>query len=146
MEYKDIVRDFAERTKINLAIIQSEVRAGRDAYEVTQLINSLLGLLVFPEQAFFKKIPEIKINDLKKQGWPIPLMCENYSQVADLKQLVRYLRNGIAHFNLRFTDKDGHVDGLIIWNIKDGLKDWEAEFKIEQLKSIIERFSELLLK
>jgi len=146
MEYKDLVKDFAERTRINLSIIQDEVKSGRDAYEVTQLINSLLGLLVFPEQAFIKKIPEIKIDDLKKQGWPIPRVCGNYSQVSDLKQLVRYLRNGIAHFNVCFTDKDGHVDGLIIWNIKHGLKDWEAELKIEELQSIIKRFSELLLK
>ncbi|MCE5315992.1 MAG: hypothetical protein LLG04_01335 [Parachlamydia sp.] len=147
MEYKNLVKDFADRTRRNLSLIQNEAKAGRDAYEVTQLINSMLGLLVFPQQEFFDKIPKIKIDDLKKDGWPIPCVRGNYPQVSDLKQLARYLRNGIAHFNLRFTDTNGHVDGLIIWNeYQNGKKNWEAELRIDELEGIIDRFTKLLLR
>ena len=60
MGYKDLVKDFAERTRINLALIQAEAKAGKDAYEVTQLMNSMLGLFLFPEQEFYDIIPETK--------------------------------------------------------------------------------------
>jgi hypothetical protein len=147
MVYKNLVKDFAKRTRKNLSLIQSEAKAGREAYEVTQLINSMLGLLVFPQQEFYDKIPETKLDDLKKDGWPIPRVRGNYPQVSNLKQLARYLRNGIAHFNLRFTETGSHVDGLIIWNVPpNGNKNWEAELKIEELEGITNRFTELLLK
>ena len=48
MQYKDTVRDFAERTIKNLEAIEKmkNNNSNADVYEVTQLINSLLGLLV----------------------------------------------------------------------------------------------------
>lgn len=147
MEYKDLVKDFAKRTRANLALIRTAAKAGQEAYEVTQLINSMLGLLVFPQQEFHEKIPETKLSDLEKAGWPIPRVLGDYPQVANLKELARYLRNGIAHFNLRFTETGGHVDGLIIWNVPPGgKKNWEAELKIEELEGITDRFAQLLLE
>lgn len=147
MEYNDLVKDFATRTKANLAIIRAAVKTDQDAYEVTQFINSLLGLLVFPQQEFYDKIPKTNLADLEKDGWPIPRVCDNYKQVKDLSELARYLRNGIAHFNLRFTQKDEHVDGVIIWNTRpNGEKNWKAELTIVELEGITDRFAELLLK
>jgi len=145
--YKDLVRDFAERTRANLALVRDAAKTGQNAYEVTQLMNSMLGLLVFPQQEFYNKIPETKLVDLENDGWPIPRVRGSYPQVADLKQLERYLKNGIAHFNLRFTEKGGHVDGIIIWNVPpNGKKNWEAELKIEELEGITDKFTQLLLK
>lgn len=40
--------DFAKRTLSNLEIIQNEAMHNANAYEVTQLINSLLAFIVFP--------------------------------------------------------------------------------------------------
>jgi hypothetical protein len=147
MRYEDLVRDFVDRTRANLALVRDCAKTNNNAYEVTQFINSILGLFVFPEQEFYDKIPETKLIDLENDGWPIPKVRDNYQQVSDLKQLARYLRNGIAHFHLRFTEKGDHVDGVIIWNEKlNGEKDWEAELKIEELEGITSRFTQLLLK
>ena len=147
MEYKDLVRDFAERTRSNIELVQAAANTGQEAYEVTQLINSMLGLLVFPQQEFYDKIPKTILPDLEKEGWPIPRVRNNYQQVSNLEQLARYLRNGITHFNLRFTETDGHVDGLIIRNVlRNGNKNWEAELKIEELEGLTDRFTQLLLK
>jgi len=147
VQYIDLVREFAGRTRSNIKLIQAAVNTGQNGYEVTQLINSMLGLLVFPEQEFYDKIPKTTIHDLEKEGWPIPRVRGNYQQVSDLKQLMRYLRNGITHFNLRFTEMNGHVDGLIIWNeLTKGNKNWEAELKIKELEGITDRFTKLILK
>lgn len=82
MEYKDIVRDFAMRTAKNLELIEKMRKEDpcAEVFEVTQLVNSMLGLLVFPQQKYFNKIEKIPLAALKAQGWPIPEMkgCPPY--------------------------------------------------------------------
>ncbi len=48
MMYKEVIQDFARRTRKNLEAIDRLHAEGRQVYEVTQLVNSTLGLLVFP--------------------------------------------------------------------------------------------------
>lgn len=147
MDYKCLIRDFSKRTKKNLEIIRVEKNRGNEAYEVTQLINSMLGLLVFPQQSFINNIPETPIEELEEAGWPIPKVCGNYPQVKNLKQLIRFLRNGISHFNLEFISESGELSGLIIWNKNQSdEKTWEAELSLVELEAITNKFTELLLK
>ena len=133
MEYNELVKDFAQRTRRNLAIVRQASDSDNEAYEVTQLINSMLGLLVFPQQEFIDQIPETPIFELKAEGWPIPKVRGGYPQVQHLKGLIGYLRNGISHFNIRFISSHGEITGLIIWNIRDKKKNWEAELTLEDL-------------
>jgi len=117
VEYKNLVRDFAERTLKNLESIEAVVRHDPHAevFEVTQLINSMLGLLVFPQQRFFESIPETSLVELRSNGWPIPAMKGSPPYAENLRDLMRCLRNGISHCNLEFTS-DGHqLSGLRIW-------------------------------
>jgi len=117
MEYQNLVRDFATRTLKNLEAVEAAATQDREAelYEVTQLINSMLGLLVFPEQKYLNNIPRTSIEDLRSQGWPVPAMKGTPPHADNLRDLVRCLRNGISHFNLEFTS-DGHVlTGIKIW-------------------------------
>ena len=53
------IESFAERTKSNLLLIEDIVKddKNRKACEVTQLINSIIGLLVFPKEGYFNLIP-----------------------------------------------------------------------------------------
>ena len=39
---------FAQRTRKNLLYIEEASRSGADVHAVTQIVNSLLGLVVFP--------------------------------------------------------------------------------------------------
>ena len=58
MDYHNLVVDFAKRTRKNLEFIRSAQVANPEleVFEVTQLVNSLLGLLVFPQQKFMDQI------------------------------------------------------------------------------------------
>jgi hypothetical protein len=76
VEYKKLIRDFAVRTRANLtpiyelaALEDAKEPESRTVFEVTQLINSMLGLLVFPKEAY-KGIPPTPISDLEKGGYP----------------------------------------------------------------------------
>ena len=149
MEYKNIVKDFARRTRSNLNLIKSlqELEPGIEVYEVTQLINSMLGLLVFPQQRYVNEIPKTTLRDLVEQGWPIPRVVGDYPQVKNLNQLVRYLRNAISHFNVEFlSDPTLQIQGLRVWNMWDGKTTWKAELTIEDIEGITDKFVQLILE
>jgi len=44
--YEDVIRDFAIRTKKNLAITEQLHKKGKKVYETTQLVNSCLSFSV----------------------------------------------------------------------------------------------------
>jgi hypothetical protein len=151
MNYQDLVRDFAQRTRANLETLRSFQKAQPDVevYEVTQLINSMLGLLVFPQQRYFDHIPETPLGNLASQGWPIPRVEGNYPQVKDLRELVRYLRNAITHCNLEFlADDREQINGLRVWNTnpRNGQTTWKARLTIEDIEKITDKFIQLLLE
>src|SRR5262249_24291205 len=76
VEYKTLIHDFAVRTRANLtriyelaALENGKEPESRTVFEVTQLINSMLGVLVFPKEAY-KDIPNTPISDLEKGRYP----------------------------------------------------------------------------
>jgi hypothetical protein len=146
MDYEtNLVRSFAGRTRKNLEYIEKHQKLGEEVYEVTQLVNSLLGLLVFPREKFLDVIPKTPIVELEAQGWPVIEIIQGQSECQTLFDLVKYLRHGIAHFNLRFlANKDGQLQGMQIWNIDHGHKNWEARLSINQLHKIADIFIDSL--
>lgn len=156
--YKDVIRDFAERTRENLLrvreITEQQVDLPDDertAFEVTQLINSMLGLLVFPQQQYFDTIPETPIDDLLADGWPaieVESVDPEWAKPPEhLHDLMRYLRNGIAHFNVEFTERRGILTGMRIWNKnKKGRTTWKAQISLEELELITDKFTKMLLE
>jgi hypothetical protein len=143
MNYESVIRDFAERTRKNLRTIEDLQAKGGEAYEVTQLVNSMLGLLVFPREKFFDQIPQTSLSDLEADGWPIPKVDGHFPQAKDLRELIRYLRNAIAHFNIEFIGEK--IQSVRVWNTQHSKKTWQAEIGLEELRAIAERFTDLLL-
>lgn len=149
--HDDLVTDFARRTRTNLETLRKvkEAHHGWSVFEVTQLINSMLGLLVFPQQRYINEIPPMPMHELIADGWPVPRLTGDYPQAQDLKTLVRYLRNAISHFNIDFLErKNGEISGLRIWNTdprQANRKTWEAELSVNELEAITHRFIELLI-
>lgn len=148
MNYKYVVRDFAQRTHSNLTFIEAHVSQNPDAqlYEVTQLINSLLGLLVFPQQRFYDRIPPTPIQELSAQGWPNIQTLSGMPPCDNLRDLVRYLRNAIAHFNLEFMADPAthHITGLQLWNTYKDKETWRIQLTIPQLRQLAFRFIDLI--
>lgn len=148
MDYqKDFIVDFAKRTRTNLEFI--EQAKNTEVFEVTQLFNSMLGLLVFPRQSYFDRIPETPLRDLVTNGWPVIKIIRGQTQCETLNQLIRMLRNGISHCNVEFiADEARQLTGLRIWNHERGDrrhgKNWEAELSIQELRSVAFKFIELI--
>lgn len=99
MQYNNLVKDFVSRTQSNLDFIQNleemEIAdaGSRDftkdefetpqVFEVTQLINSLLGLVVLPHETVIDLIPDQQLDTLFGD-WPDLEVLQGEPQVQTL--------------------------------------------------------------
>ena len=116
-EYSEetFAKDFAERTLKNLINYSGE-------YEVTQLINSAIGLLMIPKEEFFNEIIDniISCQLLKKMREAIDFdEITSKNKKNSLKNIVIHIRNGIAHGHMKFISEDVNgymeIQNVIIW-------------------------------
>lgn len=119
MEFTDLTADLAKRTLQNLDYVQEQALRGEEGvYEVTQLWNSLLGLIVLPHERVIRRLPTTPTtptNELSPQGWPLLTTAGN--EPTTVQELVRCLRNAVAHFNVEFNaGTDGEIASVTMWN------------------------------
>jgi len=132
--------EFIARTEANLRAIDELSKQGANVYEVTQLINSLLGLLIFPKERMFYKIPHIRREDMEREGWPLPY--EEKSQVRNLRELVKSIRNAVAHFNIELTHDENEIVGIRFENYSLDDEDkkepiWVGKFELDSLRRFV---------
>src|SRR5262249_2901464 len=97
MNYETLVADFADRTIANLDFIRKAKAAGEDVYEVTQLWNSLLGLIVALPARQRDRLPLTPLDVLYSAGWP-NITTSGKLRHDNLLGLITYMRNAVAHF------------------------------------------------
>lgn len=109
MQYENLVKDFAKRTWENHKLYSGN-------YEVTNLINSSLGLFIFPEQKFFDKILDSWVS-VEMLSELIANTESNYDESLDLKNICRHIRNGIAHFRIKLLSNNrDEIVGIEIYD------------------------------
>jgi hypothetical protein len=138
------VRDIMRRTMKNLEFI--EARATADGpYEVTQLINSFLGALAHPWESLRADLNAMPLSEAVARGWPnIAKERENDVEPRSLGNLVRFMRNGVAHGNLTFLPgSEGEIQAIRVVN-KDPKKNyrrtWGAIVTVEDMRVFLVRF------
>lgn len=154
MKIQHNARDLMHRTMENLRIVDELHFAGDGSrygcpYEVTQLVNSFLGALAYPWEdlrgGFFKS----SVEDARRRwGFPeMPASDENDNEPKNLHQLLRELRNGVAHGNIKFfADSTDEIESIEIWNMaedrktKKGYRTWGTRLSVAQLRQFLEAF------
>jgi len=87
-------------------------------YDATLLINCMLGLLVVPKETLIEKIPAAPFESLADWGiQPASIRsagkCEyGHEHSPNLRQLVRRMRNAVAHFKIAPFPPKGPVQGF----------------------------------
>lgn len=138
---------FAQYTRQNLELA-ADLLAGKAAFHpVTQVINSLLGLIVFlKEKQFDRKIAEVELEKLVQQGWPKIEMSGE--KCTTLGRFVYHLRNAAAHGRMRYSS-DSHDYSQVVVKIEDYKPNqstpyWSASMDAAQLRDFCLRFVALL--
>lgn len=137
MEYDpDFARSFMRRT-LTLA------RDYDGPLDATLLINCLLGLLIVPKEALVEKIPTTPFESLQEWGInPNSIRrvgrCEyGHEHRPNLRQLVRRLRNAVAHFRIEPNHEAGQVVG---YNFRDQ-SGFHAEISLFEIRGLVEKLA-----
>lgn len=92
MEYQDFPKDFIRRTQANL-------KKYKWKYDVTNLINSCLGLIIIPNQFYVENLPNYNFTEFDKKTYGINRLNITFESNNDysLCQTSKHIRNGISH-------------------------------------------------
>ena len=135
----DLEDEFIARTQKNLIAIECLKDISCKVYEVTQLLNSMLGLLIFPKERFFEKIQNKRWDMMVKEEWPLP--SEDYSHVSDLKQLITNMRNAVAHCNIELIPEHGEIISIEFrdypWGDNHKEPHWKGVYDVASLRTFI---------
>jgi hypothetical protein len=116
---------FAQRTRKNLAYIKLACDDGEDVHVVTQLVNSLLGLVVFfRERHLLEFAASMPLANLEKKGWPHVTITMGAEECSTLKDFVSHLRNAVAHGRIRFSSESRDLQQVRIM-----FEDWKMKAK-----------------
>ena len=140
--------DFAERTKKNLELLNNS------PYDVTQLINSLVGLLIIPRDYGFKYINEDLVDSNLRAAVLRGVRQNTYLTETSLNSVLTHMRNAVCHSRMRFhVDKAGKeavakdiktVEFKDIKYEKGKVYRFQMEISVELLRELVYAFSEAI--
>lgn len=150
-------RAFATRVRLNLDAIDAVVSvAPHKAHQVTQLVLTLIGLVVLPrEQHYMEAIGDGNLNTLAAQGWPTWTIAEDLSRrpggASDtLADLLWHLRSTIASGQIRMTAGDRPFAEVSIYfdqHVAGGeIVTWSASISAPDLRAFCVRLAGLIAK
>ncbi|WP_222860408.1 HEPN family nuclease [Bacteroides neonati] len=141
--------DFITRTKNILEQYDqnNSTRQPGEIYDVTLLLNCLIGLVVIPRERYTDKVPEINVDG----DWGIAEHIELIKGRKTLKKTVKHIRNSVAHGNVNPISEDGvsitHVkfkDCIPCRNC-GGEVTFEAKIPVKALRVFTVKFADIML-
>lgn len=138
---------FALRTQRNLLFIENARKTHDELHPITQLANSMLGLVVLPlEKHFVDHIEQLQMDELVSQGWP--QFEITLGECGTLGYLVKRLRNATAHGHMTFSS-DSHLPEQVVIEVEDYKPKstkpfWRARFTAAQLRTFCLKFVQLI--
>lgn len=140
MLYEEFVRDFAERTEANLIFLDRAKKSGESSvFEVPQLINSTLGLLIFPVEEYIVKIKEGGFaSDADDEEILSRIQIIKGSKPATIDAFLKKLRNAFAHNNIQVRG-GREITSLVLYNRWDMSSPitWKAEIQVQDLRELL---------
>ncbi|WP_419779268.1 HEPN family nuclease [Maridesulfovibrio sp.] len=140
--YNELHRDFALRTRANLEHIdaawaaQEEAGEDRTVFNVTQLINSCLGMVVFIKEGRY--LPAGSIQDLS-DGINIETFQDDENSNRTLRQFIRRFRNAISHCNIEAYGTGDDIEGFELWDqpYREPIN-WRIRMGTESIRALAE--------
>lgn len=141
--------DFVKRTKDIIEQYDAFQIDKKIKYEVTLLLNCLIGLLILPQQRLFNELPKTVIN---KSEWGIStddiwiiLDRRKRNEEKNILNIARHLRNSVAHY--RFQAYPEKIDDIKAITFLDYLNDgttlsFKVTIKIDDLRLFANKISD----
>ncbi len=101
---RNTVEVFIQRTRINLKVIEDTYANSSKGHVVTQLVNSLLGIVVYPwEHQGLGQLKARPMTDIGPEGWPDQIVEVGKDKSKTVGQFIHRMRNAIAHGYIEFS-------------------------------------------
>jgi hypothetical protein len=132
--YAELHRDFALRTKANLEYIQNGWNAGEpNVYNVTQLINSCLGMIVFiNESRYLPKCPIREFND----RIIFDTLHDKDNSNDSFNDFIRRFRNAISHCRIKAYGTHKDIEGFELKDGPNGNTNWHIKIEIDSIEAL----------
>jgi len=75
---------------------------------------------------------------MDKEGWPLP--SGDNAHVSNLKQLVRNMRNAVAHFNIELVNDGNEIIGIRFSSYHRKGQNWTGVYDIASLRKFVDMF------
>lgn len=145
----EFFKEFFRRTKHNLECIEQQ----NDAYSVTQLINSLFGMLIFPQQKYCK---DIRIIDGKKEGAKWNSSWKSLKNKAEgdydfrhmnYPNFIEHLRNAVAHpQGMEIVSEKGEIKSIkLVDKSPKTNKKFRLTIEVNELKDFAMEFCQVMI-
>ena len=142
--YKDIEKDFAKRTLKIIEQYDKTKHPGPENFEVTLLVNCLVGLLILPHERRVDVIPDVEVSKLHKWGIDPAFIrswgAMNHNEHEGLRQFIKRLRNSVAHFRIEAEGSAQDIERLK-FSDRNG---FEATIPVRNLKTFLNQFASMI--
>lgn len=143
---------FAARTIRNLEYVVTAHACREPVHVVTQVVLSLLGLVVFPFEHLGKDVEsslgyDLSIEQLEAKGWPGWEQAEGSRHATTLAHLIRNLRHATAHGNIEFSTNSRFLEEVRVTFINAPPNRpwrWEASIGADDLLKFCRRYATLI--
>jgi hypothetical protein len=139
--------DIMRRSMANLEFVEAHAGAA-GPYEVTHLVNTFLGALAHPFEAMREDLMALPLAEAVKLGWPtITRERLRDRDPSSLGDLIRLMRNALAHGNIEFlSDGRSRIRAIRVWNTepRSGARTWGAIVPVEDMRRLLVLFVELI--
>ena len=142
------IKDYISRTKTNYTQLKN------GPYEVTELINSMVGFLILPKEALKGKITDTLIQESTLLEVQKCIRLNTYSKPMpndNLDQICKHMRNAVAHNRITFHAEDNVVAGSVAQihsiTFKDGYgaQKFEMTLEVDFLEKFLLEFADGIL-
>jgi len=141
-EYTKFPIDFINRTRYNLEGYSRE-------YEITNLINCCLGLIIIPKQKLHDRLPKYVFDNVdSKFGITKRNITYEENDDYEIHNILRHIRNGLAHGRIDQKTERGEIIGLRIHDkrTENGGENFAMEFSVQEFKNFAVSVSDLFIR
>jgi hypothetical protein len=150
-------RAFAHRVRLNLEAVEAVVTvAPAKAHRVTQLVLTLLGLIVLPKASrYLDAAGNSTLTELSSQGWPAWSISNDSSRRPDgaadtLGDLLWHLRSTVTSGQIRLTAGDRPFEEVSVYFDQQvsggGISTWSASISAPDLRVFCLKLAELIAR
>ena len=147
--YKNQEFDFIKRTKKIIEQYQNFQIEKEESFEVTLLLNCLVGLIIIPKQHWFDSLPTEIVS---QKEWGINqdnILFIKEPELKTVKNIARHIRNSISHYNfIAFDNSANEINSIMFRDFMDDKKEektFEADISIEGLRLFTTNLTNIFL-